>query len=53
LRALGLIVALILAVGSVFGRDEHDVTRRSRRRTSEIGVLRVLASAASMCSRVS
>jgi hypothetical protein len=41
LRALGLIVALILAVGSVFGAM-NTMYSAVARRTSEIGVLRVL-----------
>jgi putative ABC transport system permease protein len=41
LRALGLIVALILAIGSVFGAM-NTMYSAVARRTSEIGVLRVL-----------
>jgi ABC-type lipoprotein release transport system permease subunit len=41
LRALGLVVALILAVGSVFGAM-NTMYSAVARRTSEIGVLRVL-----------
>jgi ABC-type antimicrobial peptide transport system permease subunit len=41
LRALGLAVALVLAVGSVFGAMNTMYTAVARR-TSEIGVLRVL-----------
>jgi len=41
LRALGLIVAMILAVGSVFGAM-NTMYSAVARRTSEIGVLRVL-----------
>jgi ABC-type lipoprotein release transport system permease subunit len=41
LRAMGLIIALILAVGSVFGAMNTMYTAVARR-TSEIGVLRVL-----------
>jgi putative ABC transport system permease protein len=41
LRAMGLIIALILAIGSVFGAMNTMYTAVARR-TSEIGVLRVL-----------
>jgi ABC-type lipoprotein release transport system permease subunit len=41
LRALGLVVALILAIGSVFGAM-NTMYSAVARRTSEIGVLRVL-----------